>query len=48
MPSLTDAPTDKANKGTPNIRRTWLSDWRDYLGEKHRCLVPINMFSEAV
>lgn len=46
MPSLKDPPSDKVNKGTPNIRHPWYADWKGYLGVEHRCLVPISHFSE--
>lgn len=46
MPSLRDLPSEKANKGTPNIRHPWYADWKGYLGVEHRCLVPLNHFSE--
>lgn len=46
MPSLKDAPTEKPNRGTTNIRHPWFDDWKGYLGEPHRCLVPLTRFSE--
>ena len=46
LPSLKDAPTDKVNKGTTNVRHPWFDDWKGYLGPEHRCLVPWNRFSE--
>lgn len=46
LPSLKDAPTDKPNRGTTNIRHPWFDDWKGYLGPEHRCLVPWNRFSE--
>jgi putative SOS response-associated peptidase YedK len=46
LPSLKDAPTEKVNKGTTNVRHPWFEDWKGYLGVEHRCLVPFNTFSE--
>ena len=46
LPSLKDAPSDKVNKGTTNVRHPWFEDWKGYLGPEHRCLVPWNRFSE--
>lgn len=46
LPSLKDAPTEKPNRGTTNIRHPWFDDWKGYLGVEHRCLVPFNRFSE--
>ncbi|MBL8599229.1 MAG: SOS response-associated peptidase family protein [Devosia sp.] len=48
LPSLLDAPTEKRNIGTTNIRRPWLDDWKGYLSIEHRCLVPFNRFSEPI
>ena len=48
LPSLKDAPTDKPNRGTTNIRHPWFDDWKGYLGVEHRCLVPFNRFSEPM
>lgn len=46
LPSLKDPPSDRPSKGSPNIRRPWLDDWKGYLGVAHRCLVPLNHFAE--
>jgi putative SOS response-associated peptidase YedK len=46
LPSLKDAPGDKVNKGTTNVRHPWFEDWKGYLGIEHRCLVPWNRLSE--
>lgn len=46
LPSLKDAPTNKPNRGTTNIRHPWFDDWKGYLGPENRCLVPFNRFSE--
>lgn len=46
LPSLKDAPTDKVNKGTTNVRHPWYDDWKGYLGVEHRCLVPFDSFAE--
>jgi putative SOS response-associated peptidase YedK len=46
LPSLTDAPTDKPNRGSTNIRHPWIDDWRGYLDGNHRCLVPFTRFAE--
>lgn len=46
LPSLKDAPTEKPNRGTTNIRHPWFADWKGYLGVEHRCLVPFNVFAE--
>ena len=46
LPSLKDAPTEKPNKGTTNIRHPWFDDWKGYLGVEHRCLVPFDSFAE--
>lgn len=46
MPSLKDAPSEKVNKGTTNIRHPWFDDWKGYLAPEHRCLVPFNRFAE--
>jgi len=46
MPSLGDAPTEKPNRGTTNIRHPWFEDWKGYLGVEHRCLVPLTRFAE--
>lgn len=48
LPSLKDAPTEKPNRGTTNIRHPWFADWKGYLGVEHRCLVPFNRFSEPI
>ena len=48
LPSLKDAPTEKPNRGTTNIRHPWYEDWKGYLGVEHRCLVPFNRFSEPM
>jgi putative SOS response-associated peptidase YedK len=48
LPSLKDAPTDKPNRGTTNVRHPWFDDWKGYLGVEHRCLVPFNRFSEPM
>src|ERR1044071_9184925 len=45
LPSLKDAPTEKPNRGTTNIRHPWFDDWKGYLGPEHRCLVPLNRFA---
>jgi putative SOS response-associated peptidase YedK len=46
LPSLKDEPSDKPNRGTTNIRHPWYADWRGYLGDEHRCLVPLTRFAE--
>lgn len=46
LPSLKDAPSEKPNKGSTNIRHPWFDDWKGYLGVEHRCLVPFNRFAE--
>jgi putative SOS response-associated peptidase YedK len=46
IPSLKDAPTDKPNRGTTNVRHPWFEDWKGYLGIEHRCLVPLTRFAE--
>jgi putative SOS response-associated peptidase YedK len=48
LPSLKDAPTEKPNRGTTNIRHPWFDDWKGYLGVEHRCLVPFNRFAEPM
>lgn len=48
LPSLKDAPSEKPNRGTTNIRHPWFDDWKGYLGVEHRCLVPFNRFSEPM
>jgi putative SOS response-associated peptidase YedK len=48
LPSLKDAPTEKPNRGTTNIRHPWFEDWKGYLGVEHRCLVPFNRFAEPM
>ena len=46
LPSLKDAPTEKPNRGTTNVRHPWYADWKGYLGVEHRCLVPMTRFAE--
>jgi putative SOS response-associated peptidase YedK len=46
LPSLRDAPSEKPNRGTTNIRNPWFEDWKGYLGAEHRCLVPLTRFAE--
>jgi hypothetical protein len=48
LPYLKDAPTEKPNRGTTNIRHPWYEDWKGYLGVEHRRLVPFNRFSEPM
>jgi len=46
LPSLKDPVTEKPNRGTTNIRHPWYEDRKGYVGPEHRCLVPLNRFSE--
>lgn len=34
------------DRGVTNVRRTFLPDWKLWLGPEHRCLVPFDKFAE--
>lgn len=46
MPTPEEHLDGKPDKGVTNVRKTWLPHWQQWLGVRHRCLVPATAFSE--
>ena len=46
MPTPPDRVRGNADPGTTNIRNPGFSHWRQWLGRRHRCVVPATAFAE--
>ena len=46
LPTPPEKITGNYDKGTTNVRRTWIPHWQQFLEVNNRCVVPVTSFAE--